>query len=75
MPRIEYLPKNFRDKSLAIIHAANEILDDYADQGYDFTLRQLFYQFVSRDLLPNTQAWRITWRYYHENKPAYCCWM
>ena len=34
---------------------ANEICADYAAQGYDLTLRQLYYQFVSRGLLSNTQ--------------------
>ena len=29
---------------------------EYAAQGYDLTLRQLYYQFVSRDLLPNRQS-------------------
>ena len=31
------------------------MIDEYHRQGYDLTLRQLYYQFVSRDLLPNTQ--------------------
>lgn len=31
------------------------ICAEYARQGFDLTLRQLYYQFVSRDLLPNTQ--------------------
>ena len=37
------------------IAQANAICRDYQLQGYDLTLRQLFYQFVSRDLIPNTQ--------------------
>lgn len=56
MPRIEYVPREFRGSSLAIIAKANEICADYAAQGYDLTLRQLYYQFVSRDLLPNRQS-------------------
>lgn len=31
----------------------NEIIEEYADQGYVLTLRQLYYQLVSRDLIPN----------------------
>ncbi len=31
----------------------NEIIDEYAMQGYKLTLRQLFYQLVSRDIIPN----------------------
>jgi hypothetical protein len=38
-----------------VIDQANEIIREYAAAGYDLTLRQLYYQFVSRDLLPNTQ--------------------
>lgn len=31
----------------------NEIIEEYADQGYVLTLRQLYYQLVSRDIIPN----------------------
>jgi len=31
----------------------NEILEDYRRQGYRLTLRQLYYQLVSRDVIPN----------------------
>lgn len=54
MPRIAYETKNFRASTLAVIEQANEILHDYAAQGYDLTLRQLYYQFVARDLIPNS---------------------
>ena len=50
-----YRSKNFRRSSLLIIQQANEILEDYTSQGYVLTLRQLYYQFVARDLLPNLQ--------------------
>ena len=33
----------------------NEIIDEYAEEGYKLTLRQLFYQLVSRDIIPNEQ--------------------
>ncbi len=55
MPRICYVAKNFRGSSVEIIAQANEIIDEYTEQGYDLTLRQLYYQFVSRDLIANTQ--------------------
>lgn len=38
----------------AQIDRANEILEDYAEQGYRLTLRQLYYQLVARDVIPNT---------------------
>jgi hypothetical protein len=53
MPRICYASKRFSDGSLEIIDRANQIITDYAAQGFDLTLRQLYYQFVSRDLIPN----------------------
>lgn len=55
MPKICYQDKNFRNATLAIILQANEIIEDYQAQGYELTLRQLYYQFVARDLLANTQ--------------------
>ena len=55
MPLITYTPKNFSATARRIIEQANEILNQYAAQGYDLTLRQLYYQFVSRDILPNRQ--------------------
>lgn len=54
-PMIQYKDVNFRPKALMMIDAANEIIREYSAQGFDLTLRQLFYQFVSRDLIPNTQ--------------------
>jgi hypothetical protein len=54
MPFICYTPKSFHKKTEAIISKANEILDEYALLGLDLTLRQLYYQFVARDIIPNT---------------------
>jgi hypothetical protein len=34
---------------------ANSIIESYLAQGLTLTLRQLYYQFVSRDLIPNTE--------------------
>lgn len=53
MPKICYTPKNFGSDRLATITTANVILNEYAAQGYDLTLRQLYYQFVSRGLIAN----------------------
>lgn len=55
MPKIKYREFKFRPNTLAMIKTANEIISEYAAQGFDLTLRQLYYQFVSRDLIPNTQ--------------------
>lgn len=52
--KICYTPRNFSETSLQLIEQANQIISDYEDQGYILTLRQLYYQFVSKDLIPNT---------------------
>lgn len=54
--RITYKTQAFRADALATIDRANEICEQYAADGYDLTLRQLYYQFVSRAWLANTQA-------------------
>lgn len=55
MPKINYTPfKKFTRQKMEIIDAANEILEEYEDQGYTLTLRQLYYQFVARDYIENT---------------------
>jgi len=53
--KINYRSKNFTKSSLSIIEQANEIFENYVSQGYILTLRQLYYQFVARDLLENLQ--------------------
>ncbi len=53
MPKLCYEQKKFQAKSLKAITQANAIIEDYAAQGFDLTLRQLYYQFVARDLIPN----------------------
>lgn len=52
MPKIAYIPKSFVDWQEELIAHVNKIVSTYKKQGYDLTLRQVYYQFVSRDLLP-----------------------
>jgi hypothetical protein len=56
MPKIAYQTINFKPATLALIQTCENILDDYERQGYDMTLRQLYYQLVSRDIIPNKQT-------------------
>lgn len=56
MPLIEYMPINFSAGSLEIIDRTNQIIADYDAQGIDLTLRQVYYQFVSRNWLANRQS-------------------
>jgi hypothetical protein len=46
---------NFRPPTVALINQANVIIEEYRDQGFVLTLRQLYYQFVARDLIKNNQ--------------------
>jgi len=55
MPRIKYQEFRFSTSSRSIIHKANEIIEEYRKQGFELTLRQLYYQFVARDLIANSQ--------------------
>ncbi len=45
--------KKFIPLHWALICKANEIIAEYQDNGFTLTLRQLYYQFVSRDYIPN----------------------
>lgn len=56
MPRIVYKNKNFSPGTLAIIRRANDIISEYQKLGFILTLRQLYYQFVSRDWIANKQT-------------------
>lgn len=55
MGKIRYAARGFNEIKLKAIKYINAVLDDYAEQGYDLTLRQVFYSFVSRGLLTNTE--------------------
>lgn len=55
MTLIEYKHHNFNAASMATIETANEILAEYRAQGYTMTLRQLYYQFVAKALIENSE--------------------
>lgn len=48
-----YASKRFSEADTATIVTANEIIAEYEANGLSLTLRQLYYQFVARGLLPN----------------------
>lgn len=60
MPKICYVEKRFSESSLTMIEQAVEIIEEYEEQGFNLTLRQLYYQFVSRDAFPDNRRWRWT---------------
>jgi hypothetical protein len=57
MPVIDYARSGWqpRTDTLEMIARANQICAEYRAQGFDLTLRQLYYQFVARGWLPNKQ--------------------
>lgn len=56
MAKIKYIDRAFRDTTLATIKTCNEIIAAYQAQGFRLTLRQLYYQLVSRGVIPNKQT-------------------
>lgn len=49
-----FIEKKFSKESLKTIQTVNSILDEYAAQGYDLSLRQLYYQLVARGMIENS---------------------
>lgn len=52
--KIRYTNVNLQRGSLQLVSACNRIVDEYLEQGYKLTLRQLYYQMVARGFIPNT---------------------
>lgn len=51
----QFVSKNFGTAALSMIATINGILDEYSAEGYDLSLRQLYYQLVSRNIVENTE--------------------
>lgn len=56
MPYIRYTNWKPGSQAMGVIAETERICTEYQAQGYDLTLRQLYYQFVARGLIANTQA-------------------
>ena len=48
-------PRSHNNKIL--LQKSVEVINEYEAQGYRLTLRQLYYQLVSRDVIPNEDNW------------------
>lgn len=48
--------KNMRYETKTLLDKIVSIVEEYEAQGYRMTLRQLYYQLVSRDIIPNKTA-------------------
>lgn len=53
--KIKYQEINFRQQSLDLILKVNNIIGEYKAKGYELTLRQVYYQLVARDIIPNNE--------------------
>lgn len=71
-----FVEKEFGIEARSMIVKINVILEDYRQQGYDLSLRQLYYQLVSKNVIENSErsyknlgnlvsdarlAWYIDW--------------
>lgn len=53
MARIEFRKVRLNNANKQKLELVNNIISEYQAQGYTLTLRQLYYQLVSRDYIPN----------------------
>ncbi len=57
MPLIKYRNFKFKPETLDMIAKVVAIVEEFAAQGFDMTLRQVYYQLVARDLFPESRRW------------------
>ncbi|EHB7098202.1 hypothetical protein MOQ99_002346 [Listeria monocytogenes] len=55
MSKIVYKEMRFRADSLALIEKVNQIIKKYHRQGYELTLRQVYYQLVANGIIENKE--------------------
>jgi hypothetical protein len=53
MPREKFIDATFTGDAKILLDASVYVIAEYAKQGFDLTLRQLYYQLVSRGVIPN----------------------
>jgi hypothetical protein len=59
MSKIRYETRSFTSAAEAVIDQAEVICQQYADQGYSLTLRQLYYRFIATDAFPESRRWAL----------------
>jgi hypothetical protein len=55
MAKQAYTSQRFTSKSEALVDIMNAIIGEYIEQGFRLTVRQLYYQLVARDVIPNNE--------------------
>lgn len=56
MAKEQFIDCKFTKVDIERLNTINSIIEEYLAEGYTLTLRQLYYQLVSRDITPNIQA-------------------
>ena len=56
MSKIKFREIRMNKPNKERLNIINEIIEEYQIEGYVLTLRQLYYQLVSRDIIPNKQS-------------------
>lgn len=56
MEYVKYEEWSPQEDTIETLKQAKEVIISYAEQGHDLTLRQLYYQLVSRNYIPNEEA-------------------
>lgn len=51
----QFVEQKFKPETMDVIRKADAIVQKYAADGYKMTLRQLYYQFVSKNWITNTE--------------------
>lgn len=59
MPKIKYETIALRTKAIAFLGVCDKLIAQYQTQGYQITLRQLFYRLVAKKLFPEDQRYRL----------------
>lgn len=52
--KIAYIEKRFGSERLALLDLCNQIIETYQAAGYKLTVRQLYYQMIAHDYIPDS---------------------
>lgn len=56
MAKVKYASRSMHDSSRNLLDRMIPIIEDYEQRGYNLTVRQLYYQMVSRNIISNKTA-------------------
>lgn len=56
----KFISRKFSVEAEGMLAHISGILEDYESQGYDLSLRQLYYQLVAKDLIPHERSYYLS---------------